>query len=319
MSKTEHCIKLLELLNTGRTYKVSELASLLETNPRNIVEYKKELELCGYNILSTSGRYGGYYIDTNNLIPTLKLNKKEKDSIIESLNFCLSKKDFQNKQNLIYAYSKISSRLDLDEYNKKLYVVDHYQLTMNESDINKRYLFIEDAINNLTQVELLYESLKYGTKTHIVNPYKLFIYNNSWFFLGLDLEAEDVRTFKVNRIKEYKKLNKKFIIPKNFNPEDYFDSQGFKNNGDFIHVKLKVKGVRRQLLKERVYGKNQNVVDIDDTYSIAELDMQNEEQVIQQLLSYGTDLEILEPRDLIVKFKNILKEMSQIYEGSDDS
>ena len=39
-SKTTLCIRMLQILNSGRIYKVSELANLLETNPRNIIEYK---------------------------------------------------------------------------------------------------------------------------------------------------------------------------------------------------------------------------------------------------------------------------------------
>ena len=32
---------MLELLNTGRIFKAQELADILETNVRNIIEYKK--------------------------------------------------------------------------------------------------------------------------------------------------------------------------------------------------------------------------------------------------------------------------------------
>lgn len=35
---------MLQILNSGKIYKVSELADLLETNPRNILEHKKELD-----------------------------------------------------------------------------------------------------------------------------------------------------------------------------------------------------------------------------------------------------------------------------------
>lgn len=63
MSKTNKCIQMLQLLNTGCVYKISELADRLETNPRNILEYKKELEDSGYNIVSIPGRYGGYRLD----------------------------------------------------------------------------------------------------------------------------------------------------------------------------------------------------------------------------------------------------------------
>ena len=34
MGKAAMCIKMLQMLNSGRIYKVSELADLLETNPK---------------------------------------------------------------------------------------------------------------------------------------------------------------------------------------------------------------------------------------------------------------------------------------------
>ena len=41
MGKAAMCIKMLQILNTGRVYRISELAELFETNPRNVIEYKK--------------------------------------------------------------------------------------------------------------------------------------------------------------------------------------------------------------------------------------------------------------------------------------
>lgn len=56
MGKAAMCIKMLQMLNSGRIYKVSELADLLETNPRNVIEYKKELEEAGYYIITLLSR-----------------------------------------------------------------------------------------------------------------------------------------------------------------------------------------------------------------------------------------------------------------------
>ena len=69
---------MLQLLNTGLTLKVSELAEQLETTPRNIIEYKKELETAGFYIISMPGRYGGYKLVKETLCPTVKLTEKEK-------------------------------------------------------------------------------------------------------------------------------------------------------------------------------------------------------------------------------------------------
>ena len=69
MGKAGMCIAMLQILNTGKVYKVSELAELLETNPRNIIEYKKELEEFGYYIENIPGRYGGYRLENTVFSP----------------------------------------------------------------------------------------------------------------------------------------------------------------------------------------------------------------------------------------------------------
>ena len=72
MGKAAMCIRMLQVLNKGGVFKISELADILETNPRNILEYKKELEECGYYLLTITGRNGGYQLDRTNLFPTIK-------------------------------------------------------------------------------------------------------------------------------------------------------------------------------------------------------------------------------------------------------
>lgn len=94
MGKAAMCIKMLEVLNTGRIYKVSELADILETNSRNISEYRKELEECGYYIETIPGKYGGYRLESSRIIPSLKLTDEEKESIIDGFNFLMKKRIF---------------------------------------------------------------------------------------------------------------------------------------------------------------------------------------------------------------------------------
>ncbi len=78
MGKASMCIQMLQILRSGRVYKCTELAELLETNPRNVIEYKKELEEAGYYIVSIPGKYGGYKLEQGSLIPSLNLSNEEK-------------------------------------------------------------------------------------------------------------------------------------------------------------------------------------------------------------------------------------------------
>lgn len=303
------CIRMLQVLNTGRVYKISELADILETNPRNIIEYKKELDEVASDlgldlyIETIPGRYGGYKLNGNAVLPALRLLPLEKEALLESYNYSLTKKDFIKKKELINAFSKVMSNVQIETKDNKLLAVDKYQLTMSEKDIKERYEFIEKAIETKHTVEIEYASLKNGDKINIVDPYKLFIYNNSWFFLAWNHEAGDVHYFKLNRIKSYKMTNKKFTVWKYFKAENYFDEAGLKNNGEYHHVVMIATGTRAMLLKERVYGKNQVVTDLEDGSVKVEMDMQNDNTMVSFVLSCGDEAKVLEPQWLIDKVK----------------
>ena len=314
MGKTYMCIKLLEILNSGRIYKVSELANMLETNSRNIIKYKEELEECGYYINSIRGKYGGYQLDKNYILPTLKLLPNEKEALIESFNYAMSKQDFIKKNDLSMAVGKIASSFKIEDNTKDLIVVDHYKLNMSQDEINERYEFIEKSIKLKRVIEIEYASIKSGTKTHILHPYKLFIYNNTWFFLAWNPEVGAVWRFKINRILNFKMLKDTFNVLKTFKAEDYIDSNGFICDGHYIHVEFIAKGIRKHLVKERIYGKNQTVIDIDEESAKVTLDMQDEDQIISFVLNCGTDIVILEPKSLIDKVKDKALSIYKLYE-----
>ena len=72
---------MIRILNDCNVSRVSELVQKLETNTRNIIEYRKEIEEAGYIIISVPGKYCGYKIIKEDMFPCLKLTQK-KDCII---------------------------------------------------------------------------------------------------------------------------------------------------------------------------------------------------------------------------------------------
>ena len=111
MSKSSMCIQMLQILNSGRVYKVSELANLLETNPRNILEYKKEIEDAGYCIIGIPGKYGGYKLDKTGTIPSIKFTEEEKKAIVEASAYLNKRNDFPWEREFESATGKLFSSI----------------------------------------------------------------------------------------------------------------------------------------------------------------------------------------------------------------
>ena len=100
MNRTSLCIKMLLLLKARGKMNTQQLAAELETNPRNIREFKKELITAGYNIKEYKGRYGGYRLDETNLFPVLALTSSQKQALIEAREF-MHAQGYENEADLI--------------------------------------------------------------------------------------------------------------------------------------------------------------------------------------------------------------------------
>ena len=76
-----------------------------------------------------------------------------------------------------------------------------------------------------------------------------------------------------------------------------------------------VRGMHRNLIKERVYGKNQKIKTIDEETIQVELDMQNEDQIVSFVLSWGLDIEVVSPLEIVSKVKELAQQIHAMYEG----
>jgi predicted DNA-binding transcriptional regulator YafY len=85
------------------------LAAMLETKPRNIIEFKKELENAGYIIESTTGKYGGYSLKNTAEIQGIKLTEEDKWALTQGIEYLRARNDFVFKNEFNLAIAKIFS------------------------------------------------------------------------------------------------------------------------------------------------------------------------------------------------------------------
>ena len=142
MNRTALCIRMLELLSTKRIYKISELAELLDTNPRNIIEYKKELEIAGYYVESISGKYGGYYLDQRNLISPINFTDKERKIFNQGIDYLLSRTEFMDKKEFEIITSKLFSAINQKNSYSDLVIINRFPLAISEKEVMDIYKFV---------------------------------------------------------------------------------------------------------------------------------------------------------------------------------
>ena len=307
-SKTEKCIKMLQILNRSGVVKIKDLAAQLNTNERNIPEYKETLTAAGYPIACVRGPAGGYYLPQKVMFPSLHLIGEEKQALFEGYHYLLARNDFMYKKELSAAMTKISSSIMQAETPQNTLVANRFPLSMEQEELEKRYFAISQCIATARIIEIEYLSLKNEVSKRCLHPYKLYMYNNAWYVIGYDESKKDTRYFKLNRIQNFTVTSRSFVrIPSTFNERDYIDDFGMKNNGEWYPIKLKLTGNFAMLVKERIYGKNQTVEAVDSNTTILSVEMQNKDDIVSFVLGFRDQCEVLEPEWLKVSIADIIK------------
>ena len=315
-SKTAKCIKMLQILNRSGVVKIKDLAAMLETNERNIPEYKETLTNAGYPIACVRGPAGGYYLPKKVMFPSLHLLGEEKQALFEGYNYLLARNDFMHKKEFSAAMEKIASSIMQTETPQNTIVANRFPLAMPQDELEKRYFAISQCIATATIIEIEYLSLKNEVSKRCLHPYKLYMYNNAWYVIGYDESKKDNRYFKLNRIQNFTITPRSYVrIPITFNEREYIDDFGMKNNGEWYPIKLKLTGNFAMLVKERIYGKNQTIEAVDANTTILSVEMQNKDDIVSFVLGFRDQCEVLEPEWVKISILNILRSIQGKYDA----
>ena len=301
MYKTANCINMLIILLARDIVPISTLAIELNTNPRNIPEYRKELEAAGYGIETIGGRYGGYRLKKTDLFPTLALTDEEKKALVESYDYIIGRNDFPYSSEYKSAMEKvIASVHGRKTDDSETLIIPRYSLAMSYEDIKARYNIISACITNQTTLNVKYRSNDNVVRQRCIHPYKLYMYNNAWFVLAYCESVKDIRYFKLNRIVWFEATNDKFEQIYSYRTggqwKEWLGDDGMKKNGEWYHVKLKFTGKYAMIAQDFRYGRNQVTECVDQNTTVLSMEMQYKDNIANFVLSFGGFCEVIEPQ-----------------------
>lgn len=158
-----------------------------------------------------------------------------------------------------------------------------------------------------------YEDKPYYTDVH---PYLLKEYKNRWYLIGLNDFKEQLRTYSLDRIRdievsdqEYKKMT--------FSAEAYFrNSIGIISPpGEPPFIKIAVQRTQAQYIITQPWHESQNIESENEDEVIFSFRLHPTYEFKSLLLSFGKDVRVLGPEELIESMREQLDEMRGNYSG----
>lgn len=314
MNRTSLCIRMLLILKANATKQnpinSKELAQALEVNPRNIREYKRELITAGYNIQEIKGRYGGYYLDETSIFPALRLDKQEEQALLEAKHF-IQTQQFEKKSNFNSAVNKVlNSSRDMNLIFP-IYM-DDPNIQMSKKELSMLHT-VQDALEMNHSIELTYQAKRQqASETYLVDPYELIHYHDAYYVLGYNHTRQDYRMYRFSseRMKKVVCSEKRFTRDVDFHVEAHIGKNSLIK-GEFYRVTVWVSPAILRLFKEAYWGldfreEEKNIYSflVEDLYLL-----------YRQLFSFGKDIRILSPEQIVNEYQERLVSTLRNYQG----
>lgn len=286
------------LLEKGKST-APELAKKFEVSIRTIYRDLDTISAAGVPIYATQGKGGGIFIMSDFVLNKSLLSEQEKEQILMALQGISATEHNQTDELLMKLgglfQSKVTNWIEVD-------FSEWYKNTPNYNVFN----LIKNAIFNQNMITFSYFAQEGNYSNRTVEPIKLIFKNKDWYLYGFCLLRNDFRFFKLTRIKDLEISSDTFIRE----VKSSHEIETVIKNKNFIHAKLKFS----PKVAFRVYDEFTDDVSKDNQGNLyVNIDLPDNETLFSYILSFGDNIEILEPDYLRHSMKEKLALMLEKY------
>ncbi len=142
-----------------------------------------------------------------------------------------------------------------------------------------------------------------------IEPYCLKLFRQRWYIVAHSEKSspEEPRIYALDRIEALSSTEESYSIPESFSAQQYFsDCYGIVRNDDPQEVLLKVyhEGNKHRFLASLPLHHSQQCIEQGEGYSLMRYHLRPTYDLRQEILSHGTDIEVISPlwlRELIAE------------------
>src|SRR5690554_5470036 len=248
----------------------------------------------------------GYYYEN----PDFTINERPlSEDDITSIQFALSTlsqfKETEMFKQFGFALNKIIDRVNIDSNSqgKETNIDQYIQFEKSVAGKGNEYLKpLLSTIQNRYIVYFTYESfITQIKKRRKITPLLLKEYNNRWYLICFDSVKEKVITYALDRISELEITEQTGEKPLDFKPDLFFKhSIGITASTEARPEKIVfiASEIAAKYIDSQPFHESQKIIQESKEQTHFELFALVSEELIRELLSYGGDVQVLQPNSL---------------------
>jgi len=295
--QTTRLFEILYILLGKEHVTAKKLAQRFEVSTRTIYRDIDTLGMAGIPIYTEKGKGGGIRLMPDFIMNKSILDDTEQEELLTSLQ-SLARMRILNSNATLEKLSATFGKTATDWLE-----VDFSEW---ESDNTEIFATLKTAILEKRMIEFDYLNPTGETTRRQVEPTKLWFKSRAWYLKTFCLMRQEARTFKLTRIRNLT-LTNQYFLKREKQPQP--KQTAIQPPTQFIHFELKVAAAYAYRIVDDFGG---GELQDDGTYLI-HLKWPEDDWIYGLILSYGENIEILQPPHARELFKKKLEKINRKY------
>ncbi len=197
-------LRLLSLLQTPREWTGTELADRLEVTTRTVRNDVERLRRLGYPVHATRGAVGGYRLGAGASLPPLLLDDEEAVAVAMGLRSAAAGSIAGIEETSLRALSKVEQVLPA-RLRRRVNTLQSYTVPVVPENPGPRVdaavlTAIANACRDHERLRFDYQAHDRSESRRDTEPYRLVNWGRRWYLVAFDVNRNDWRNFRVDRM-----------------------------------------------------------------------------------------------------------------------
>ena len=295
---TERVLHLLSLLQRRPVWTGPELAERLGVTTRSVRRDVERLRSLGYPVHAAQGVGGGYQLGRGKELPPLLLDDAEAVAIAVSLRLAAGGTVTGASEAALSTLAKLDQVMPPRLRSEVKAIHESTETLSSNADLvdGDVLLALARACRDLVRVRFGYDARDGAATERWVEPIRLVATGRRWYLMAWDVDREDWRTFRLDRMREVAASTWRFKPREHPDPAEYVQNSitraPYSN-----HAQVRVKAALDEV-STKFDSRWVTLTAIDDSTTLLEASADSLEHVAFYCVLAGFDCEFVQPPEL---------------------